>query len=359
MPWNRPTLQELIKRNEGEFFGRLVGGGAILRRSILRVLARAWAGMAHLQHGFLQWISQQIFASTAETEQLERHGLEWGITRKAATYAGGICSFAGMASAYAPAGTVLLRVDGLRYVLLEAVLIDVTGTATAPVQAEIAGDNGNALPETVLEFETPITGLGVEAVTEDGLAGGVNTETDDALRVRILQRKQLPPMGGADHDYKIWATSIPGVTGAEVFGLFFGGGTVLVTCGNYENSSPIVPDATIEEVRQYIQTQRPVTASVTVKSTLESQVAVAIKLNPNQPEVQAEIEAEIVDLFRRQGRPGKTISLAQLDEVISAASGELDHKIVSLLQESVEVTEIVLDTYHSAVLQGISFTGYN
>ena len=46
------------------------------------------------------------------------------------------------------------------------------------------------------------------------MTGGTDTETDEQLRARILQRIQNPPMGGSAADYVAWALAVPGVTRA-------------------------------------------------------------------------------------------------------------------------------------------------
>ena len=50
-------------------------------------------------------------------------------------------------------------------------------------------------------------------VTVLTLGGGTDTENDDDLRMRVLQRIRQPPQGGANHDYVRWALAVPGCTG--------------------------------------------------------------------------------------------------------------------------------------------------
>ena len=58
MPFQRPTLDQLISRVKADIEGGL-NITNILRRSFLGVISRAIAGMSHLLHGFLEFISVQ------------------------------------------------------------------------------------------------------------------------------------------------------------------------------------------------------------------------------------------------------------------------------------------------------------
>lgn len=53
MPFNRPTLPQLIQRNITDIESRLPGRDARLRRSNLNVLAKVHAGAAHGLYGAL------------------------------------------------------------------------------------------------------------------------------------------------------------------------------------------------------------------------------------------------------------------------------------------------------------------
>ena len=86
MAFERPTLPELIKRVEGDLKGPL-GIVTVLRRSLVGVISRALAGLAHLLFGFLKFIEKNAFPDTAETEFLDRWAGIWGVQRKVATFA--------------------------------------------------------------------------------------------------------------------------------------------------------------------------------------------------------------------------------------------------------------------------------
>ena len=54
MSFERPTLPDLVSRIQTDFVSRLALTGAVLRRSVVTVLARVLAGAAHMLHGHLE-----------------------------------------------------------------------------------------------------------------------------------------------------------------------------------------------------------------------------------------------------------------------------------------------------------------
>ncbi len=89
MAFQRPTLSEIIARVEGDINARVPDGDSRLRRSLLAVIARIVAGTAHGLYGFLDWLSRQIIADTAEDELLQTHASWWGVERILASPATG------------------------------------------------------------------------------------------------------------------------------------------------------------------------------------------------------------------------------------------------------------------------------
>ncbi|RMG50381.1 MAG: baseplate J/gp47 family protein, partial [Gammaproteobacteria bacterium] len=96
MPFQRPTIPELIERVAADVESRLPGSDPRLRRSLLHALVRAQAGVAHGLYGYLDWLSKQIVPDTAEAEVLDRWASWWGVPRKAASAASGDVTFTGL-----------------------------------------------------------------------------------------------------------------------------------------------------------------------------------------------------------------------------------------------------------------------
>lgn len=329
MAYARPSLTEIIERKITDIDSRLPTASARLRRSVLNALLRASAAVEHGLYGFIQWLSRQIIPDTAEAEFLERHANWWGITRVAASSAIGNITVTG--SGTVPAGVVLQRADGIEYTVDTEVVI--TSSGVVAVTCSTAGAAGNTSAGAKLSFVSPIAGIDSSATTED-LTGGADIETDDALRARLRERVQQPPHGGAKNDYIAWAKEVAGVTRVWSMPLWLGAGTVGVFFVR-DNDASIIPDtAEVQAVQDYIDSVRPVTANVTVIAPIAAPQDMTIQIKPNDSITQANITAELTDLFSRaanveDGNGAGTILISHIREAVSIAAGESDHVMVS------------------------------
>lgn len=330
MPFNRPTLQTLIDRAAADIETRLPGTDARARRSNLGVLARVHASAMHALYGFLAWLAEQLMPDTAEAEYLDRWSSIWGVARIAAAQATGNVTLTGTNGTLIPGGTELQRADGTLYTTNADATI-AAGTATAAVTALEGGVAGNADQNTTLSFVTAIVGADNNAiVASGGLIAGTDQETDDALRVRLLDRIQQPPQGGAANDYITWAKEVAGVTRAWCYPSELGPGTVSVRFVR-DGDASIIPDAgEVAAVQTYIDARRPVTADVTVVAPVAVMLNFTISsLNPSTQAVKDAIAAELADLLRREAEPGGTILLSHIREAISVAAGETNHVLTA------------------------------
>lgn len=349
MAFQRPTLTDIIERTFSDLTSRLALQGALLRRSVVGVLARVLAGASHMLHGHLEWIAKQVIPDTAD-EWLPRWATIWGIARKDAEFAEGPVSFVGTINgATIPAGTVVKRADGVEYET-QADATVTSGAATASVLALEAGSAGNADAGTALTLVFPIAGVNSSAtVAAGGIVNGSDVESDDSLRARLLARIQQPPHGGADFDYKAWALEVPGVTRAWVYPLHMGPGTVGITFVR-DNDADLIPDAPeVEAVQNYIDSKRAVTAEAVVFAPVADDLDFTISVTPATAAVKDAIEAELRDLLARESEPGGTLYLSRINEAISIAAGEFDHTLVS------PAADVVMATGHIAVMGVITW----
>src|ERR1044071_466746 len=133
MPFQRPTLSDLITRVTSDFVTRLSLVGSVLRRSFIYVISRVTAGAFHELYGQLDFLSRQIIVDTAEGEYLERHGASFRVNKKEATFAIGSVTFSGENGKLIPEGTILQRADLTQYVTTADVT---TASLTATVNVE-------------------------------------------------------------------------------------------------------------------------------------------------------------------------------------------------------------------------------
>lgn len=328
MTFDRPDLATLLARARADIESRLPETDAGARRSLLGVVATVHAGGLHGLYGYLDFLSKQIMPDSAEAEFLARWSGVWNITRTQAAKATGTATMTGTTGSVVPLGTLLRRADGVEYAVTSEIVL-VAGTATVPLQAVEPGSEGNAASGTKLSLSSPIAG--VQSVATGGeLSGGADEETDASLRGRLLARIRQAPHGGADFDYVSWALAEPGVTRAWVYPRELGIGTVSVRVMTDDTTIDGIPSAeTIAAVQAALDASRPVTADLYVVAPVAVAMNPQININPNTTTVQAAIEAELLDLLRREAEPGGTILISHLREAVSIAAGEHDHALAS------------------------------
>lgn len=386
MAFERPTLAELVDRIQADFVSRLSLTGAVLRRSVVYVLSRVLAGAVHMLHGHLDFLARQLFADTSEEEFLLRQGNLFGVERLEATFTEGNVVIWGTNTTVIPIGTVLLRSDSTEYTTDAEVTIatltawvnttaytvgqlrsnsgniylcTVAGTSagsggptttataitdgsvtwryiaagsaavTAAVTATIAAEDGNADVGTALDFESPIAGANSSCtVSTGGLEDGTDEEEIEDYRTRVLERMRNRPSAGTEADYIAWAKEISGVTRVWVNPLQLGVGTVVVYFVRDDDAGSIIPSAgEVTEVQDYIDSVRPVTADVTVSAPTGVSLNYTIEITPDNSTTRAAVEAELVDMLRRDAEPGGTILLSQIQLAVGQAEGVTDYEV--------------------------------
>lgn len=338
MPFNRPSLATVIDRIASDIASRLPGTGARLRRAMTTILGRAQAGAVHGLYGHQEWIARQILPDTCDEDVLARHAAIWKVPRKAASAATGPVVVTGAAGTV-PAGTALLRGDGVEYITAADATL-VAGTATATVTATTAGAIGDAVANTQLSFVAPIAGINATATVDvAGIGAGADVEDVEAWRARVLARIQQPPKGGTSSDYVEWALEVAGVTRAWVYPNELGLGKVTVRVVTDGAPGGLIPDApTIAAVQAHIDGERPVTADAIVVAPTDSPLNFTIALTPDTVAIRTAVQAELADLVAREAEPGGTILLSHINEAISIAAGETDHVMTVPAANVVEAT---------------------
>ena len=331
--FDRPTFTEILDRVQSDIDGRLEGVDSRLRRSPLETIAYVEAGTTHGLYGALSFLALQIFLDTANGDNLNRFGVIWGVERLQAVQAKGNVTLTGTNGTLVPAGTELQRSDLTLYTTDAAVTIT-GGTATAAVTAEDPGEAGNTPQNSVFTFVSPIAGVNSTAtVAVGGIADGLNIEDDDSYRERISLKIQQPPQGGAAVDYEIWArASNPAVTNVWVYPLEDGPGNVTVRFMAYGSTDDGIPDSDLVAIVQnYIDSKKPVTASVNVVAPTAKTQNFTISLTLLDgyvlADVKAAVQANLEDMLRRDATPGGTIYKNIVIENVLATPGVFNASI--------------------------------
>jgi uncharacterized phage protein gp47/JayE len=117
-----------------------------------------------------------------------------------------------------PSGEQLTNTDnGVIYLLIGTVVLD-AATKTATIRAEAdqsggtgAGAIGNMAVGATVSFVNPLPNVEQNAVVTSQDVVGVDGETDEAYRARVVDRFQRRPQGGAAADYNQWGRGVEGV----------------------------------------------------------------------------------------------------------------------------------------------------
>jgi uncharacterized phage protein gp47/JayE len=324
----RPTFEALIAQVEADLASRL-GLGPLHRRSVLAVLARSVAALAHSGHGHLEHLAGQMFPQTSTGADLERHASLRGLFRKSATFATGAVTLSGTPGSTVPSGARFSRADGTIYELLAQVTLGAGGAGAGAVEAVLPGIGANGTTGTVLALQGAYAGVSSTASAGE-LAGGADQETDDELRARVLASWRARPMAGTAEDYVAWALEVPGITRAWCLPRTPTLGEVTVYVVADTNAPTIAPtSAQLLEVQEHIDAVRPVTARALVLAPALAPLDLSIQLTPNTPALRAAVAASVAEAIRRDAVPGGTIRLSRLAEAVATTPGEVHHRITS------------------------------
>ncbi len=329
MAFSIPSIKDLAQRARASFKSELTGSDPWLWPSTLHVIAKVFAGITFSIFGRLAEIDRDRFAYSAQGEAIVRHGVEFGITRKPASYASGTLSVVGTANQTIVAGTVFTRSDGVTYTSSVDTTIGTDGTAALVVVSTITGPTTNVVYGTSLTTTNPnVTTATVDA---NGLGGGASQESYESLRARILYRKRNPPQGGAATDYVIWATAVAGVTRAYVDTTACAAGLVIIyplMDDTYASTNGIPQPVDIARIQAYIDTQKPATATAIVAAPTPYPLAVTVRnLTPDTTLIRQAAADEIAKVIKQKGvvstsSGGVKIYLSYIWQAVASVAGE-------------------------------------
>jgi uncharacterized phage protein gp47/JayE len=336
LPWSTPTLAEVRGLVRDSVRAKLPGADALVPNSVLRVMSDSQGALCHATLQYVDWLALQLLPDTAETEWLDRHGHIWlvnsdGTTgRKVATLASGTVQFTGVSGTVVPVSTQLSGGSGVNYETTAEITIG-AGPTNCPVRALDPGVLGNLDEGAFLSLISDVPGAD-STITVVGITGGVDTENDNDLRTRILQRIQNPPMGGAAADYITWALAVPGVTRAWSYPNEMGTGTMTVRflMDNLRASDDGWPQpADIAAVADYIDKMRPVTVKdCYVVAPIKQFLNITI-LDLLPADASGAVEASLRDMLFREAFPGQTIYTAWVSYAIMNAPGVVSFDLVT------------------------------
>jgi len=288
---------------------------------------RLYAVAAQIYALYVQadWVNRQCFPQTAQGEYLDKHAQLRGLVRRAAVAAEGILRFetdqAPSTDLTIPAGTVcmtagLVRFETTQEAVLQAgeTMVETTAAAVEP------GASGNVAAGTIRAMA--VAPVGVSRCTNpEGFSGGLDEESDEELRERVLETFQRMPNGANATFYEQSAMSFPQVAAAAVVPRPRGVGSVDVVV----STAAGVPDSELlEELQAYFEERREIAVDVLVRAPEVQDVDVTVQIqtaaNRDGETVRQAVEQAVRSWF--DGRQlGQSILRARLGQLIFDVDG--------------------------------------
>lgn len=358
--FERPSIKTLIERIQSDIESRLPGSSARLRFSVLNILSKVLAGVAHGLYGFLNWIADQILPDTMTESRLLRYGKIFGVQYLSKAKATGVLTVTGTDGTVINADDEWQRSDGLTYIVAETATIS-NGTANVNVQAGDYGSIYNADAGATISLITPIEGINPNAaVNSSGITGGRDDMDIELYRSRVIERLSTFYTGANAAVYKKWTQEIDGVTRVWIYEATPSPGnvTVFFVCDDQDGS--IVPDSSkIAEVKDYLEEHtdpitgqtvgRGVNVTLVVSGPVEQAVAMTIGPLPDMASTRSAIKSELEDLFERESSPGGAVPISKIRAAISNAAGVNNYTLTS------PSSDVAVSEGHIAVLGDITW----
>ena len=242
----------------GRMKKRLVYGASRLEGSWTADNIQAVANeLARIYAEDIDTILDKAFVATSYGEWADLACGDYGVARNRATPASVSLQVNGRIGRYEP---LEVAADDTVF-LTEEFYIPDTGTATVRAVCTRAGSQGNVMAGSINRVKGKRAGI--SGVTNPEAAeGGFDTETDERLIARTLEKIRMPPTSGNIAHYRQWALEVTGVEKVKVFPLARGKGTVDVVIIADGNSRP--PDVLLRNVAVHTGECRPIGPDVLV-----------------------------------------------------------------------------------------------
>lgn len=280
-------IQDMLRAFLSDELGLYTGEGSLLQIILAPGAYVFWEG--------LQALRAQVpisFVDETSGRFLDKNAAGYGITRKPGTAASVLLTFTGSVGTTIPAGTLCVTQDGLGFATDEALTLGEDGRGTVTATADAVGTAYNVPAGAIISTQQAVSGV-TSLTNEEAAAGGTDPETDTALFARLDAYKKTPPTSGNEQHYHQWALEVNGVGAASVIRCWDGPGTVKVIIADMALRP--VEEELRAEVAAYIETQRPVTAEVTVESAAGVPITVSVTVTTDGTVPKLNTEKELTE----------------------------------------------------------------
>lgn len=300
------------------------------------------------------YVNRQCFPQTASGEYLDKHAEMRGLSRGGAVKAQGYIRFTITAArsrdVYIPAGTRCMTASLAEFVTTADAFISAGSLyCDAPAEALYAGKQGNASGgEVNIMQNAPV---GVSSVSNTlAFTGGADSESDEALRKRILESYGSIPNGGNAAYYEMLAKNVEGVSAVKVLPRERGRGTVDIIIAS--NSG--MPTATlINSVSAAVDARREICADITVcaptATSVDVTAAVSVDSGYTSSSVLENVRSAITAYFNGS-LLGKSVLRAELVNIIYSVPGVKNYSL------SAPASDVSIGASGLAVLRNLNIS---
>lgn len=276
----------------------------------------------------LEFVKQQMFASSATGEYLDNHATVRGLQRKKEEKAIGEVTFyvaeTSLTDIVIEQGTVVSTIGAQvrQFETTQAVTLKAHElSVNAPVIAIEGGSDYNVLAKEICVMVTPPTGISY-VLNEKALSGGVDRESDEQLRVRVLDSYRDISNSTNEIYYKRLVESVPGIDSSGVIARRRGPGTIDISvCAK---GGAQVSSATLEKAQQLVDENRELNVDAFVIYSIPIEVRVVLGIEVEDGYSFDSIKAYIVEKSTQYIESlgvGRPMLLKEIGEIVHHTKG--------------------------------------
>lgn len=395
MALDQPNIFEVYLTIKSTLESNLGQEASGLKRAFIDVLSRALAAVYIVLYKYGGFNFLQMFVSQASFDETTVNGrvltplIEWGRLLGVGDPSPGTQAELGInitvenQGGSLQAGTQLTsNKNGFTYITKAEVLLD-----SAIVQADIIAVNdpddqggvgtlGNLAIDDLVSFVNPIGDVSREAVVYSIITTAADAETENAYRLRVIDRFQKRPQGGAAVDYEFWGEQAAGIVNVYPYtGL---PGEVDVYSESATEPDGIPTQAQLDDVKEQIEkddtglaSRRPITAFVNSLPISRRGFDVdVINLDvQNEDEVKTEIESALTQYFLnrepfidglttppRKDKITRATVIGIIDDAVTARSGTFTTATLTFTGDDAVIEFYILQEGEKAKLVNLTYS---
>ena len=317
-----------IDKKEGSFTNNMVSPISI-------ELAKTYIEFEH--------ILNLLFVTDAYGEYLDKKASEFGIYRKTGAKAKGVVRIYGETDTVIPRNSILTTNTGLKFLVIRQDYIKDDYIDIAIEASEIGElyniDANDIWSTSISDGENVIEVNKVE--NNSKFLGGVEIESDDQLRERILEQARNPATSGNEQDYINWCKEVAGVFNVTVRPRWNGQNTVKLIISD-EDKQPL-PQHIVDECNEHIQAIRPIGADVTVinPSIFNIDIDITIYTSMNNDDIRKQVKETTIESLKYCN---DKVRLNSLGAEYLSIEGIIDYDNFTINGDSKSVLDIPLDS---------------